>query len=335
MSQGISIVITMFNNHDQVNTLLNSINESSALLNTQDKSNLELIIIDDCSLDVKEVESHSSVPLQILRLKENSGSGVARNEGFKIAKYEYVLCLDSDICLRPSNLNDFFSALKKNLNFDIIQSLVSKKPLGVNITSFQKYLALSFYIDAISDAEYNNNPKLLNTMCFLANREKFLSIGGFSDEFSNSGGEEFEITKRLQGFIIVQENTILVDHYYDNYLSRMKVIFRRSANYKDTAFNNSSFPLFLKLIGISRLLASLILIIALPLVFIYSPLSIILLISALVLFLFCDKGRLLSLCIKELGIMRSLLLIPFLFSEYMVVLIGSTISMIKRIVNVK
>lgn len=74
----------------------------------QSYSNWEMIIIDDCSKDdTKEiVEEYCKKDSRIkyYLLKTNSGAAVARTEGIKLAKGEYIAFLDSDDLWSPDKL---------------------------------------------------------------------------------------------------------------------------------------------------------------------------------------------------------------------------------------
>ncbi len=72
----------------------------------QTLDNVEIIVVDDASPDqetqdiLNDVERHVTV----IRLRENGGVSVARNEGVKLAKSEYVVCLDADDTLESTYL---------------------------------------------------------------------------------------------------------------------------------------------------------------------------------------------------------------------------------------
>lgn len=81
-----------------------------AVLN-QTYPHFELIIIDDCSTDnTKEfIQTYSDERIKYIKLEENRGASGARNEGIKIAKYDYIAFCDSD---------DFFDEKKLELQIN-------------------------------------------------------------------------------------------------------------------------------------------------------------------------------------------------------------------------
>lgn len=320
----------MYKNCEQVNKALASIDQSFQSLSQIDQNEFEVVIINDSPFYKADIDTNFKFSIRIENLLENVGTGEARNIGFKIAKRKWVLSIDSDIEFRQDTLVKFYLWTKSGKTFDIVQSIVSDQPIGNDVSLFQKYLAISFYIDAITDNEVNIHPMLLNTMCFMANREKFISFGGFSSHYRGSGGEEFEITKRFKQIKIIQDEEILVDHNYEKFCQRMKKLLRRSANYKDVVFQNETFPKFLKKIAYLRALSSigiLASLLYLPLEFYPSLYTLILCIAFIV---FCDSGRLFKYVFNKEGMIRCMMLIPFIMSEYLVVVLGCIVSSVRN-----
>jgi len=330
MSLGISVVITMFNNCEQVNSALASINISYEYLSPEEKKSFEVIIVDDSPFYSAQIDQHFSFPIIIEKLKENVGTGGARNKGFHMAHFDWVLSLDSDICFRVETLSKFFSWIKRERTFDIVQSIVSDQPVGKDTSFFQHYLAISFYVDAITDNEIHDQPKLFNTMCFLAHRQTFLDIGGFSSKFKSSGGEEFEITKRFSNTRIVQDNEIRVDHYYERFIQRMRKLFRRSANYQEVVVQNDAFPKYFKLVGYARAFATLTLTLSIGCSFLYPTLALPLILISILVLIFCDGGRRFRYAFNRTGLFRTIMFIPCIMSEFLIVMAGGIVSKIRN-----
>jgi glycosyltransferase involved in cell wall biosynthesis len=63
-------------------------------------NNLEILVIDDCSPNFKEIESvvdgFKDCRITLIRQKENKGGGAARNVGILLSKGKYIAFLDSD-----------------------------------------------------------------------------------------------------------------------------------------------------------------------------------------------------------------------------------------------
>ena len=87
----VSIIIPTYNREKTLERAVNSI------LN-QTYSNIEVIIVDDCSIDntQKMVMSWKNEKIKYYRLPKNSGACAARNYGIQMASGEYIAFQDSD-----------------------------------------------------------------------------------------------------------------------------------------------------------------------------------------------------------------------------------------------
>lgn len=89
----ISIIVPVFN--PDINYITQALN--SAL--SQTFKNIEIIVVDDCSsfdyYDAIRIYL-SDNRVKFVKLEKHSGAGLARNEGMKVAKGEYIAFLDCD-----------------------------------------------------------------------------------------------------------------------------------------------------------------------------------------------------------------------------------------------
>ena len=87
---------------------------------SQTYSDIELIIVDDCSTDnTREiVGSIEDLRLKYVRLDKNSGACVARNKGIELAKGEYIAFQDSDDEWYSDKLKKQIAAIEHN-NADV------------------------------------------------------------------------------------------------------------------------------------------------------------------------------------------------------------------------
>jgi hypothetical protein len=85
----VTINILSFNRRDELRNTLTKVYE-------QDYKNIEVIVVDNASSDGSAEMVKSEFPeVRLIRLEKNMGIG-GWNEGFKVAKGEYVLMLDDD-----------------------------------------------------------------------------------------------------------------------------------------------------------------------------------------------------------------------------------------------
>ena len=97
----ISILITMYNQGHCIHKCIRSIQNQSF-------KNIEIIIIDDCSLDnsTEIIESYQKEDERIILVKHESNEGKikTRADGIKIAKGKYILIIDGDDALIHKNI---------------------------------------------------------------------------------------------------------------------------------------------------------------------------------------------------------------------------------------
>ena len=108
MQQLVSVIIPTYNRADTVKRAVESVLG-------QTYSNIEVIVVDDCSSDdtKKIIESISDDRVSFIRLETNSGACVARNKGVENASGEYIAFQDSDDFWHPDKLEKQVSFLEK------------------------------------------------------------------------------------------------------------------------------------------------------------------------------------------------------------------------------
>ena len=107
----VSIITPSFNSKKYIDATFESVVNQTYKL-------WEWIIVDDCSTDgsyeyVLELSKKDS-RIKVLKLKHNSGTSVARNEGLRNSNGRYISFLDSDDLLSPLYLEKQLSFMQKN-----------------------------------------------------------------------------------------------------------------------------------------------------------------------------------------------------------------------------
>jgi len=103
-----SFIIPVYNRPDELDELL-------ACILKQTNQQFEVIIIEDGSTKTSShlVQKYQNLGLSIQYLvKENAGQGFARNDGFKIAKGDFFIILDSDALIE----SNYLEIVEKELN---------------------------------------------------------------------------------------------------------------------------------------------------------------------------------------------------------------------------
>ena len=132
----ISIIVTNYNQAHCIYKCIRSIQNQSL-------KNLEIIIIDDCSLDnsIEIIESFQKEDNRIILLKHESNEGKikTRSDGIKIAKGKYITIIDGDDSFIHKNIlfNSFY--ISKIADLDIVEFRCSIFLNGRNIGHLYDY----------------------------------------------------------------------------------------------------------------------------------------------------------------------------------------------------
>lgn len=123
----ISVVIPAYNREKTIRNTLESVLSQTSLP-------LEIIVIDDCSVDntvkiVKSMKKKSSL-IRLICLKKNKGAQAARNVGIKVAKGEWIAFLDSDDEWPREKIEIFQRVYHEHPEYDIYYSDYYEKKDG-------------------------------------------------------------------------------------------------------------------------------------------------------------------------------------------------------------
>jgi glycosyltransferase involved in cell wall biosynthesis len=99
----------------------------------QDLSDFELIVIDDGSSDesAEITESFGDARIKLIRLDQNRGGNVARNEGIRAARSPLIAFLDSDDRYLPNKLAWTVTEFEQRSGLDLlVDSFIKVQPPG-------------------------------------------------------------------------------------------------------------------------------------------------------------------------------------------------------------
>ncbi|MEA2065069.1 MAG: glycosyltransferase family A protein [Patescibacteria group bacterium] len=164
----ISIIIPVYNHARELFNCL----ESVLWQNFQD---FEVIIIDDGSTDnilkiikkQKKDFEFQNLSLKIIQ-QENQGSNVARNNGFRKSKGEYVIFLDADIMMKNSMLEKMLKVLQENRDRSYVYSSFK--------FGFKTFKLWKFDAKKLKQMPYIHTSSLIRRECFTGFDEKIKKL---------------------------------------------------------------------------------------------------------------------------------------------------------------
>ncbi|EOB7509515.1 glycosyltransferase [Providencia stuartii] len=172
----VSVVIPCYNSENWIAKAIQSIDN-------QTFKNIEIIIVDDGSTDnsvnvIKNIKI--SLPILIIN-QENSGPSLARNNGVKYAKGDYIAFLDADDEWHPDKIQTQLDALdlnnKKNfclsdcILIDANNSLIKKHSNNIDSSTSLDLMKKMFYLGEVS----------MITPSILVPKQLFIDSGGFDN----------------------------------------------------------------------------------------------------------------------------------------------------------
>lgn len=139
----VSIIVPVFNSSSHLNNCISS-------LISQDYSNIEIILVDDGSVDDSSLVCSKFVhsdPRVFYFYKDNGGASSARNYGLSVAKGHFVTFVDSDDYVGSKYVSDMVDAYDKDGTFVVAGMKLKKK----NEVGYFLYVTETILKEAILD----------------------------------------------------------------------------------------------------------------------------------------------------------------------------------------
>ncbi|EWH14543.1 glycosyltransferase [Cellulophaga geojensis KL-A] len=207
----VSIIIPTYNRQLTIRRAIDSVL-------SQSYSNIEIIVVDDCSNDntyliLENFKSDDRV--QYIRLDKNVGGGGARNLGIKASKGEYIAFQDSDDVWLEDKLEKQMNAFFENKELDVVFCKI-KRISSNSISVFPSKdisRAKNLHIELLK-ANYIGTPSaIIKKSCLL-------SIGGFDESLPRL--QDWDLFIRLSfSYNYFMINEVLCDAYLqDNSITK-------------------------------------------------------------------------------------------------------------------
>ena len=238
---GISIVITYYNERFLLGKCVKAISNALKNLEYKRQQDVEIIIIDDAST-YPPGEFPGEESIRVVRLSKNGGVGEARNAGIRLSRYNYVHFLDADVFVCETFLINLFQLLDVNPPICAIQGHYSEIPGNDKPTWFNWYMSLSWhYNSTLADGKEKGLTDMVNSGCITFRKDYFLSIGGYRT-YAKSGGEEHEISSRIKRGELQHNPSLINFHTSDSFYQRAQKVWRRGRNYWSGVVKNDGIP---------------------------------------------------------------------------------------------
>lgn len=221
----VSAIITTHNRKDLLKRAINSVFK-------QTYTNIELIVVDDCSTDGTG-DLCKDLPLQYIYIpkEESKGGNYARNTGIKAAKGEYIAFLDDDDYWLPTKIEKQVQLIESK-DCELVHCGRKLEIILENKIVFK---------DLLPQQENSGNlsKKILYIICttttnILVKKEALLEIGLFDEELKF--WQEYELTIRLaqrKPFYFVNEplSVYRIDEKDRQRLTNKYKLWKQSAHY--------------------------------------------------------------------------------------------------------
>jgi GT2 family glycosyltransferase len=197
----VTINILSFNRKDDLRHTLTKVSE-------QDYKNLEVIVVDNASLDgTPEMVEREFPDIRLIKMDKNIGIA-GWNKGFEVATGEYILTLDDDSYPDNNTINTALKCISESDNIGVL------------------YLPIYNLYHNIFECEYidKNNPKMFVGCGALIKNSIFKKVGTYNEhlflyeheiEFSMRVYDNDFIIRHCKDAIIFHRNSLLNRNVYN------------------------------------------------------------------------------------------------------------------------
>ncbi len=200
----VTVIIPVYNRAFTIRRAIDSVLDQSY-------KELELIIVDDCSLDntVQIVKSYRDKRINLICLPKNCGANTARNTGLRAAKGEYIAFQDSDDEWFKEKLEiqiEYMEKTRKKVCYCPYILIAEQQKIIVPTYAEQKEL----YEEKIIDVLRRGN--VISTQTLVIHKEVVEKVGMFDETMKSQ--QDYELVIRIcQKYKIAYVNQPLVNVY--------------------------------------------------------------------------------------------------------------------------
>lgn len=143
MKINISIVIVNFNVKELILNCIKSI-----LLNRNKEIGIEIIVVDNASVDGSVSEIRKQFPeVLLIENKENLGFSAANNQGMRLAKGEFIFLLNPDTEIIGDAIYALYDFLKKNKSFSVVGPQLLNTDGSLQVSTWKKHSVVNLVLE--------------------------------------------------------------------------------------------------------------------------------------------------------------------------------------------
>jgi cellulose synthase/poly-beta-1,6-N-acetylglucosamine synthase-like glycosyltransferase len=197
----ISVVVPVRNSPEELRLCLEHLAASTF-------ASYEVIVVDDASTD-ETAKVAIELGARLLHLDQRQGPAEARNRGAEIARGEYLLFLDADVCAHPDTLQLVADTFAQDPGLDAVFGSYDTQPTAKNVLSEYKNLFHHFV-----HQDSREQATTFWSGCGAIRRTTFVKMGGFSRSYGRPCIEDIELGRRLHkaGYRILLNKRLQVTH---------------------------------------------------------------------------------------------------------------------------
>jgi len=175
----------------------------------QTYTNLEILVIDDCSTDnTLTVLTNTDLPITLLKLPVNQGASAARNMGLKHATGDYIAFLDADDLWATSYITTMLTSLQASPEHDFIYCLHNQINMGATseICNIKPPVAQAIALSLLAVFKH----PYMATSAMLFKRSMLVHVAEFDCNLKTA--EDIDFVLRVAEFkLILKLNSALVE----------------------------------------------------------------------------------------------------------------------------
>ena len=197
----ISVIVPVRNSPKELRLCLEHLSASTY-------ASYEVIVVDDASTD-ESAEVAVELGARLLRLDQRHGPAQARNRGAEIARGEYLLFLDADVCVHPDTMQLVVDTFAQDPGLDAVFGSYDMEPTAKNVLSEYKNLFHHFV-----HQDSREQATTFWSGCGAIRRTTFVKMAGFSTSYGRPCIEDIELGRRLHkaGHRIMLNKRLQVTH---------------------------------------------------------------------------------------------------------------------------